>query len=62
MNAIKDILAQSAYTTAVSRLTKAAKKSGVERDEVEAIFAAILKHHYGAALLSAPPSTASKAV
>lgn len=45
---IKDILANAAFTAAVARLTKAAAKNGVDKDEAEAIFAAIVAKHYPA--------------
>lgn len=43
---MQDILANAALAAAVSRLTKAASKNGVDRAEAEAIFKAVLNRHY----------------
>ena len=46
MSVIKDIIAEATFTSALSRMTKAAKKAGVDRDECQAIFSAVLSRHY----------------
>lgn len=51
---LKDILAQATFTAAVARLTKAAAKNGVDKDECEAIFAAILVKNYPAPKVPKP--------
>lgn len=43
---LKDMVAQAVFTTAVDRLTKAAKKNGLDRDEFQAVTDAIRKKHY----------------
>lgn len=52
---IRDIIAEATFTSAITRLTKAAKKAGIDRDEAESIFASILNHHYGKVAPPAPP-------
>lgn len=43
---LKDILLNAAYANAVDRLTKAAKKNGLDQDECAAVFAAVTSKHY----------------
>jgi len=43
---LKDMIAQAVFTTAVDRLTKAAKKNGLDRDEFTAVVDAIRQKHY----------------
>lgn len=43
---LKDILLQAAFANAVDRLTKAAKKNGVDQDEARQIFGAVVAKHY----------------
>lgn len=43
---MKDILVNAAFTAAIDRLTRAAKKNGVDADEAQAIFAAVQTKHY----------------
>lgn len=43
---MKDLLVNAAFANTVERLTKAAKKNGVDADEAEAIFAAVMRKHY----------------
>jgi hypothetical protein len=45
---MKDILAEAAFTAAVARLTKAAVKNGIDKEECEAIFAAVVSKNYPA--------------
>lgn len=42
----KDMIAQGVFTTAVLRLTKAAAKNGVDRDEAVQVFSAIVARVY----------------
>lgn len=46
MAVIRDRIAESIFTTAVDRLTKVAKKNGIDDAEAEAIFAAVLRKHW----------------
>jgi len=48
MSSVKDMIAQAVFTTAVDRLTKAAKKNGVDEAEASGVFAAVLQKHYPA--------------
>jgi len=48
MPVIKDMIAHAVFTTAVDRLTKAAKKNGLDRDEFTAVVDAIRHKHYDA--------------
>lgn len=43
---LKDLLAQGVFSTAVLRLTKAAAKNGVDRDDAVQVFAAIVGKVY----------------
>lgn len=51
---MKDILAQAVFTAAVARLTKAAAKNGVDKEEAEAIFAAVVAKSYPAPKAAGP--------
>lgn len=53
MSVFKDMIAQAVFTTAVDRLTKAAKKNGLDREEFTAVVDAIRQKHYP---VSAQPS------
>ena len=50
MSLMKNMIAQAVFTTAVDRLTKAAKKNGLDRDEFTAVVDAIRQKHYPAKL------------
>lgn len=43
---LKDMIATAIYVNAVDRLTKAAKKNGVDVDEFNAVIEAIRLKHY----------------
>lgn len=42
----KYILAQAAFTWAVDLITRAAKKAGLDGEELERVFAAVLAKHF----------------
>lgn len=43
---LKDILAQAVFTSAVDRLTKAAKKNGLDIEDVDQVFSAVRAKHF----------------
>lgn len=45
---LKDMIATAIYVNAVDRLTKAAKKNGIDVDEFNAVIEAIRLKHYPA--------------
>ena len=57
---LKDMIAQAVFTTAVDRLTKAAKKNGLARDEFTAVVDAIRQKHYPVKDEVSLPLTAAK--
>jgi len=50
---LKDMIATAIYVNAVDRLTKAAKKNGIDVDEFNAVIEAIRLKHYPALKLPA---------
>jgi len=60
MSVMKDMIAQAVFTTAVDRLTKAAKKNGLDRDEFRAVVDAIRQKHYPVRDEPSPPLNAAK--
>lgn len=43
---LKDMIALAVYTTAIDRLTRAARKNGVDADDVAGIFDAVHAKHF----------------